>query len=375
MLLQAQKMEILGRLSAGVAHDFNNLLTVIIGVADLRFDLLPTGDSTRADLDVIRSAADRAARLTGQLLHFARNSKVKPVAVDASERLCETERMLRRVISEDIALVTRFSAEQPWIFVDPMQFDVVIMNLAINARDAMPSGGKLTIECANSTGSGGEWLEVRVRDTGIGMTEDVKSRIFQPFFTTKEIGRGTGLGLAACHGIVTSLGGSIRVESEPGHGSVFIVTFPACEEGPARLATRDSLASAGRGAGETLMLVDDDPAVRHVCEEALRHQGYQVLCASDGTDALCVAKSHVAAIDLLVSDLVMKGMNGRMLFERLRLQRPGLRVLFISGYNEEALQGASMENLEGGLLQKPFTPGKLARRVRAALDGVTDLAG
>jgi two-component system, cell cycle sensor histidine kinase and response regulator CckA len=375
MLLQAQKMEILGRLAAGVAHDFNNLLTVIIGVSDLRSDVLPAGDATRADLDVIRGAAERAARLTGQLLHFARTSKVKPVVVDVEERLRETDRMLRRVISEDIALVTRFGAEKPWVFVDPMELDVVLLNLAVNARDAMPSGGKLTIECANSPGAAGDWLEIRVKDTGVGMTPEVIQHLFEPFFTTKEIGRGTGLGLAACHGIVTSAGGSIRVESKPGHGSEFIVAFPACAEGPEDPGTLESHAASRRGSGETLMLVEDDPAVRHVCEEVLRQHGYRVLCASDGMDALGVADRNGTRIDLLVSDLVMKGMGGQALFERLRLRHPGLRVLFMSGYNEDELHGRSIQSPEGTLLRKPFKPVKLARRVRAALDGPREAAG
>ncbi|KAF0245345.1 MAG: putative hybrid histidine [Planctomycetota bacterium] len=375
-LLHAQKMEALGRLAAGVAHDFNNLLTVIMGVAELRADLLPAGNETRADFDIILGASERASHLTKQLLQFARSKKVEPVLLDAEAHLRETERMLRRVVSEDIAFVTHFNAVRPWVFMDPMELDVVVMNLVINARDAMPSGGKLTISCANSSGTAGDWLEVRVKDTGTGMTEDTKKRLFQPFFTTKEIGRGTGLGLAACNGIVSSAGGEIRVETEVGKGSEFIVSFPLCAAGPQDTATKTPIALVKRGGGETLMLVEDDPAVRRVCAQALRQQGYQVLCACDGIDALAVAERQGYAIDLLVSDLVMNGMGGQALYERLQSRKPALRVLFMSGYNsEEKLRSGAIESEKSELLPKPFAPGILAQRVRAALDDMKEAAG
>lgn len=367
-MLQAQKLEVLGRLAAGVAHDFNNLLTVIIGVADLRAEALPQGDPVRADLEEIRGAGERAAGLTRQLLNFTRSSKVEPVVIDAVAQLKAMEKMLRRLIGEDIVLTARLQASNPLIFLDPMQFDVIILNLVINARDAMPSGGRLTLECANISGTSGNWFEIRVQDTGVGMSDETKRRLFQPFFTTKDPGRGTGLGLTACHGIVTGAGGTIRVESEPGRGTVFTVGFPSCEKGVAERESGDFFQNRGRGAGETVLLVEDDPNVRRVCEEALSQQGYHVVAAGSGNEALSLAESHDGTIDLVVSDLVMHGMSGQALFEKLRARHAGLRGLFISGYNDEALLRGSSGPLEGQLLRKPFAPGKLARRVRAALE-------
>lgn len=368
MLLQAQKLEVLGRLAAGIAHDFNNLLTVIIGVADLRAETMTPGDPVRSDLEEIRGAGERAARLTRQLLNFTRSTTVEPAVIDAAAQLGETEKMLRRLIGEDIVLVSTLHASNPFVFLDPMQLDVVIMNLVINARDAMPNGGKLTIDCGNVSGTSGDWLEIRVQDTGVGMSEETKRKIFQPFFTTKEPGRGTGLGLTACHGIVTGAGGTIRVESEPGRGTVFTVGFPSCKAGGAAADSPDAAESVqAQGAGQTVLLVEDDLNVRRVCEETLTQHGYRVLSAECGSTALAIAERHEGAIDLLVSDIVMQGMSGRALFDRLKPLHSGLRGLFISGYNDHALLHGSSNLLEGQLLRKPFAPAKLARRVRAAL--------
>lgn len=369
-LLQAQKLEVLGRLAAGIAHDFNNLLTVIIGISDLRAESLPNGDPVRADLEEIRGAGERAARLTRQLLNFTRNSKVDPSVIDAAAQIRETEKMLRRLIGEDIVLVSSVHASNPLVFLDPMQLDIVILNLVINARDSMPNGGRLSIDCSNVSGTSGDWFEIRVQDTGVGMSEETKKRIFQPFFTTKEPGRGTGLGLAACHGIVTGSGGTIRVESEPGRGTVFTVGFPSCEVGCSQADPGGAPADGqSQGAGETVMLVEDDANVRRVCEETLTQHGYRVLSADSGSEALAVAERHTGTIDLLVSDIVMQGMSGRSLFDRLKLLHSGLRGLFISGYNDEALLRGSSGPVEGQLLRKPFAPAKLAFRVREALLG------
>lgn len=370
MLLQSQKLAVLGRLAAGIAHDFNNLLTVIIGVSDLRAESLAKGDPVRADLEEIRGAGERAARLTRQLLNFTRNSKVEPSVIDAAAQIRETEKMLKRLIGEDIVFVSSVHASNPLVFLDPVQLDVVLLNLVINARDSMPNGGRLTIDCSNVSGTSGDWFEIRIQDTGVGMSEDTKKRIFQPFFTTKEPGRGTGLGLTACHGIVTGAGGTIRVESEPGRGTVFTVGFPSCEVG-SREADPGGVPVDGQpqGAGETVMLVEDDANVRRVCEATLTQHGYRVLSAESGSEALAIAERHEGPIDLLVSDIIMQGMSGRSLFDRLRLLHSGMRSLFISGYNDEVLMRGSSGPVEGQLLRKPFAPAKLALRVREALTG------
>ncbi len=375
---QAQKMEAIGRLAGGVAHDFNNLLTVISSYSDLALAAMAPEDARRADVEEIRSAAQRATALTRQLLAFSRRQVLQPTVVDLNAVVVGAERLLRRLIGEDVALELKLAPTPGAMRADAGQLEQVLMNLAVNARDAMPRGGTLTLETsvapprpAAGSGAGAEAAErqvvLRVSDTGIGMDAETQRHIFEPFFTTKEAGRGTGLGLATVYGIVEQSGGAISVDSRPGHGATFTLAFPLAAE---RAVAPEARAPAGAGAAgpETLMLVEDDPAVRTVARVTLRRHGYTVLEASDALSALRVQAANPGPIALLVTDVVMPGMSGRELADQLREFRPGLRVLFVSGYADNAVLRHGV--LEPGLnyLQKPFTPDELARKVREVLD-------
>ncbi len=375
---QAQKMEAVGRLAGGVAHDFNNILTAIIGYSDLLLADPSLAAAARNDLTEVRTAADRAARLTRQLLAFSRKQVLQPQLINLNDVVSEFEAMLHRLLGEDVRLATVLAPDLGTVEADPGQLEQVIMNLAVNARDAMPEGGKLTIETRNvdldeeylETHSGvtpGPCVLLAVTDTGHGMDDSVKAHLFEPFFTTKELGHGTGLGLATVHGIVHQSGGHIWVYSEPGHGTTFKIYFPRLQEGPVALQREKAQPELPAGS-ETVLLVEDDPGVRKLVASTLGKCGYQVLEAEDGAAAAALARSHKGLIHLLLTDVVMPGMSGRSTAESLVQSRPEARVLYMSGYTDEALTRHGI--LEPGihLIQKPFTPGALARRVRQVLD-------
>ncbi len=377
-LRQAQKMEAVGRLAGGVAHDFNNILTAITGYADLLLEDLGTSDRRRDDIAEIRKAAERAAGLTRQLLAFSRQQVMQAQVLDLNALVADTQNMLGRLLGEDIALVTRLDPALGAVKADPGQLEQVIMNLAVNARDAMPGGGKLTIETANAElddtyvrehfpARPGSYVMLAVSDTGTGMSDEVQSHLFEPFFTTKEKGKGTGLGLATVYGIVKQSGGYIWVYTEPGHGTTFKIYLPRVAGAPAQRASGPKASPVGAGT-ETVLLAEDEAAVRAVARHALERQGYTVLEASSGEAALDLAERHSGRIHLLLTDVIMPGMNGRALALRLSELRPDLRVVYMSGYTEEAITRHGV--LEPGLtyVQKPFTPEGLARKVREVLD-------
>jgi len=377
-LLQAQKMEGIGRLAGGIAHDFNNLLTAILGYVELARAKLGPDDPARVDLEEIRSAGERAAELTRGLLAFARKQRIEPRVVDLNQLLLSTDGLLRRLIGAHIELVTVPSPVPLLVTIDTAQFQQILVNLAVNARDAMQDGGRLTIEMhpteidwrepPHRALAPGAYARVAIRDTGLGMDEEVLAHLFEPFFTTKETGAGTGLGLATCYGIVRQAGGHIGVTSRLGAGTCFEIHLPRAAEGAAEQAAPPTPDAALRGGSETILLVEDEPQVRAMAAQALRAHGYRVLVASSAGEALAVARAHDAAIDLLLSDVVMPHGSGPQLAERLREERPGIPVLFISGYAGAVNLSAGVLSADVPLLAKPFTPEALVRRVRAELD-------
>ncbi|HET8655074.1 MAG TPA: ATP-binding protein [Longimicrobiaceae bacterium] len=375
-LAQSQKMEAVGRLAGGVAHDFNNLLTAIKGHLEFLLEDLPAGSESRADAEGIGDAADRAASLTRQLLAFSRRQVLQPRVIDLNQTVQEMEKMLRRVIGEDVDLSTRIEPALGHVQADPGQLSQVLLNLAVNARDAMPRGGQLTIETANvelddeyARGKvhveSGRYVMLAVSDTGVGMDAETQARIFEPFFTTKEQGKGTGLGLSTVYGIVEQSGGHVWVYSEPGHGTAFKVYLPRVDA-PVSLDT--ALIGAPATGRETVLLAEDDRAVRVLARRALEHAGYQVLEADGGEEALRIADAHAGTIHLLLSDVVMPGLGGRELAERLQGRRPGIAVLFMSGYTDDAILRHGMLAEGTPFLEKPFTPGGLCEKVRGVLD-------
>jgi len=372
----AQKMEAIGRLAGGIAHDFNNLLTAMGGYSDLLLNQLAADDPRRRDVDEIRKAAERASALTRQLLAFSRKQIQKPKPVSLSAVLEGVDPLLRRLIGEDVELVTIPGSDAGFVRADPLQLEQVIMNLAVNARDAMPGGGRLTIETRSVTFGPnrarapqdigpGRYAMLAVTDTGCGMDEQVKSHLFEPFFTTKEGGRGTGLGLATVDAIVRQSGGRIYVDSEPQQGSTFEVYFPRLDEEAGRAPAVRGVSPSGT---ETILLAEDEDAVRSLTREILARQGYRVLEARTGGDALSVSAAYAGRIDLLLTDVVMPEMGGRELAQRLLMQRPSLKVVYVSGHADEKV--VRLRTLEPGavFLRKPFTPGGLAAAVRDTLD-------
>ena len=373
---QSQKLESIGRLAGGVAHDFNNLLTVILSCsASMREAQAEGRPVDPEDVEQVQEAGERARDFTTQLLAFARKQVISPVPLDLNTVVRSSERLLRRVLGEDIRLEVAVQ-EGLWLTLcDPGQMEQLLLNLAANARDAMPGGGALFIETRNSLAEAGQgspgspsahWVNLVVRDSGAGMSPEVQERLFEPFFTTKEMGKGTGLGLATVHGIVVQNGGRVLVESEPGRGTTFEIRFPRTLESPGAPA-RPPVPAASRGS-ETILVVEDDPRVRAVTVRALRGAGHRVLVATDGAEALAVAEQSDGPIDLVVSDVVMPGMSGRAVVEALRRRRPGMRALFVSGYPQDVIARRGV--LDGGIefLAKPFTPATLGARVRAILD-------
>ena len=363
-LRQSQKMEAVGRLAGGVAHDFNNLLTVISGYAELMSTRLGEQDPLRRELSQIRGAAQRAAGLTRQLLVFSRNEAIVPRVLDVNAILADMEPMLRRLIGEDVELVLRLDPALGRIKLDKGYLEQVVLNLCVNARDAMPRGGRLEIASGDGPGA---LTTISVSDTGVGMSPHTVSHLFEPFFTTKEPGKGTGLGLSTVYGIVQGGKGRVEVETEPGRGTTFRVLFPRVDEAPS-VELPPEAAPPGRGQ-ETVLLVEDDEMVRELAEEILRWHGYQVIAAANGGEALLHCERSAEPIQLLLTDVVMPRMSGPELARRLRALRPGLKVLFTSGYTSGALE-QSGELVSGAqLLQKPFTPQSLGQRVREVLDG------
>ncbi len=379
----SRKLEAVGRLAGGVAHDFNNLLTVIIGYGQTIHATFGPQDPLREKTEQILRAAERAAGLTRQLLAFGRKQVIEPQVIDLNALISDTGKMLRRVIGEDIDLKTVLQPALGRVKVDQGQIEQVLMNLAVNARDAMPNGGKLTIETRDvnvdepgaarlhPSFSPGRYVLLAVSDTGIGMDAETQSHIFEPFFTTKEKGQGTGLGLATVYGIVKQSGGYIWVNSEPGQGATFKVYLPPAEGklGPARRAPETSKPLHGT---ETILLVEDEEAVRRLARAILEGSGYLVLEACDPHEGLRLAGAHPGQIHLVLTDVVMPGMSGREMADRLSSLRPDMKVLYVSGYTDNAIVQHGV--LEPGihLLQKPFTPGALQRRIREILDGPGD---
>jgi two-component system, cell cycle sensor histidine kinase and response regulator CckA len=378
--LQAQKMETVGRLAGGVAHDFNNLLTAISGYAGFVKNSLPPGGREHADIDQVIRAAERAAQLTRQLLAFSRRQIIEQRVIDPNQLILEMDKMLRRLIGEQIELVTLPEQGVGLISADPSQIEQVLVNLAVNARDAMPEGGRLTVETARVTlcddyirrhdgVTAGEYVMLAVSDTGTGMTEEVKAHIFEPYFTTKGQGKGTGLGLATVFGIVKQHRGHIWVYSEPGRGTAFKIYLPRLEEAQAEPLGNEEVAWLPRGS-ESVLVVEDEPMVRRFAVGSLTELGYSVFEASNGDEALQVFQSH-AGIDLLLTDVVLPGLNGKQLADRLQHICSGLRVLFTSGYTDNAIvhQGVLEEGV--AFLQKPFTTVALARKVYNVLHART----
>ncbi|MGE5927268.1 MAG: ATP-binding protein [Gemmatimonadota bacterium] len=376
-LLQSQKMEAIGRLAGGIAHDFNNLLTAILGYARFAKAGLPEGSQVRDDVHQIELAGDRAAALTGQLLAYARRQIVAPRTADLNELVGRMQRMLRRLIGEDVTLDLACAANLWPTRIDAAQFEQVLLNLVVNARDAMPDGGRIVIGTRNEHFDAatvrnrpemipGDYVVLTVGDSGVGIDPATLGRIFEPFFTTKEQGKGTGLGLAVCYGIVRQAGGHIWAASEPGRGSTFTVLLPR-SEAEAEAPAGPPEASPARGQ-ETVLVVEDEPAVRSLAARTLASLGYHVLEAATGGEALGVARRYEGAIDVLVSDVVMPEMSGPAVAEAVVAVRPGVRVVFMSGYTEAAMETGNLGIPGAVLLPKPFDPDVLGRAVRAVLD-------
>ncbi|MBX3301452.1 MAG: PAS domain S-box protein [Nitrospira sp.] len=379
-LRQAQKMEAVGRLAGGVAHDFNNLLTVIRGYSELVLSRLATGDPSRREMDEVKKAADRAAGLTSQLLAFSRRQFVATKIVDLNMIIMNMDGMLRRLLGEDIVdLCVDLDPRLASIKADPGQIEQVIMNLAVNARDAMPTGGRLTIETRNvvvDKGArretmmleSGSYVCLAIRDTGQGMSEETQSHLFEPFFTTKEKGKGTGLGLSTVYGIVKQSGGTIGIESNLGQGTVCKIFFPKVDEAAQAMPIANG--NAGRAVGrETILVVEDDPSVRGLVQEALRVSGYDVLVARHGIEALLTGAKHMGPIHLLLTDVAMPQMSGPEVAEKLTGVRPDIKVLYMSGYPDHPVFEQGGVKRDTAFLHKPFTPTLLTQKVREVLDG------
>ncbi|HUA22192.1 MAG TPA: response regulator [Bryobacteraceae bacterium] len=351
-LHHSQRLEAVGRLAGGIAHDFNNLLMIINGYSRMLLDTIRPGDPARPDLEQVVKASERANELTRQLLAFSRRQVVKPALLNLNTLVHDMDRMLRRVLGEDIELLTVLAPELKTVRADPGQLEQVVLNVAVNARDAMPGGGKLTLETANREGG----VVLSVTDTGIGMDPQVLAHVFEPFFTTKE--HGTGLGLSTSYGIIQQSGGDIRVDSTPSLGTTFRISLPAVE----RTSAEEPASEPGRPlrGTETILLVEDEEGVRRVLETMLRRHGYQVLSAGSSSSATAAADKHKGVIHLLVTDVVMPGMSGRKMAECLIQRRPEMRVLYVSGYGDASESGAPF-------LQKPFSTQELALKIREVL--------
>jgi two-component system, cell cycle sensor histidine kinase and response regulator CckA len=376
---QAQKMESVGRLAGGVAHDFNNMLSVILGYAEMAMNKVAPDEPLHADLEQIHSAARRSRDITRQLLAFARRQTIAPKVMDLNETMEGMLKTLRRLIGEDIDLAWRPGTGLWPVKIDPAQTNQILANLCVNARDAIPDVGKLTIEtenitfdeayCADHAGfSPGEFVLLAVSDDGSGMDKETLDRIFEPFFTTKGVGRGTGLGLATVYGIVKQNSGFINVYSEPERGTTFKIYLPR-HTGSAMAATAESPAQIEPGRGETVLLVEDEAAILKMSRMMLEGLGYKVLASNDPAEALALATAHAGEIHLLMTDVVMPGMNGRDLSERIRAIRPAIKCLFMSGYTANVIAHRGVLDEGVWFIQKPFSKKELAARIRRALEG------
>jgi CheY-like chemotaxis protein len=374
---QAQKMEAVGRLAGGVAHDFNNLLTAILGYCELVLEDVSQNDSLRADIMEIQKAGTRAAGLTRQLLAFSRKQIIEPTLLDLSSVVTDIRAMLGRLIGEDVKIVLSLRHESALVKADRGQVEQVVMNLAVNARDAMPKGGTLTIETANveldehyaSThlaAKPGPHVVLAVTDTGTGMTPEVQARLFEPFFTTKEPGKGTGLGMATVHGIVTQSGGSVGVYSEVGKGTSFKVYFPRADSAEMVVDAPAPVARPRAGI-QTVLVVEDADGLRELARRLLQRQGYTVLIAADAQEAVRLFGEH-PLIDVLLTDVVMPGASGPELTRQLVEQRPSLKVIYMSGYTEDTIVQHGVLKPGIAFLHKPFTSDTLGRKIREVLD-------
>jgi PAS domain S-box-containing protein len=383
-LRHSQRLESVGRLAGGIAHSFNNLLAAIAFHSELLCDGLEEDDPRRGHVDRIQKAGERAATLARQLLAFGRKQVLQPRVVSLNEILWSMEPMLRKLIGENIELEVTLSPEAGSLNADLGQLEQVILNLVVNARDAMPYGGRLTLATKNveisETEAGdrhelspGPYLEFSVADTGTGIPPEILEHLFEPFFTTKERFHGSGLGLATVHGIVHQSGGHVRVESEAGKGSRFCVLLPRVDQ-PAEAVPAPRPARAAARGSEIVLLVEDEQNIREPAVEILESRGYQVLAARDGSEALSLAERHKGPIHVLVTDVIMPGLSGSQLAEQLVPQRPEMRVLYISGYPEDAIAHHGVLNPEQNFLQKPFPPGQFLAKIRDVLDGVSSPA-
>lgn len=375
---QAQKMEVVGRLAGGMAHDFNNVLTVIIGYSDLAIGRLQADEPLRRDMEQIKRGAERAATLTRQLLAFSRKQVLLPAILDLNAVISELETMLRRLIGEDVDLRADLAREAGRIKADRAQIEQVVMNLVVNARDAMPSGGKMTIETQNVDLTEdytrqhvgvkpGPYVMLAVTDTGVGMDAPTQTRIFEPFFTTKEAGKGTGLGLSTVYGIVQQSGGSIWVYSEVGRGTTFKIYLPRLAGDP-RLYQRSNAPTATARGTETILLTEDDDMIRTLASRVLSAHGYTVLEAANGATAILICERHLGPIHLLITDVVMPGMSGRDLVDRLASSRPELKTLYMSGYTDRAVVHQQVLDEKTPFIPKPYAPQALVNKVREVLD-------
>jgi signal transduction histidine kinase len=376
-LAQAQRMEAIGRLAAGVAHDFNNLLTAISGYSQLLMMELPEDSPLRKEVEEISDAGDRAAALTGQLLAFSRKQALKLTAVDVKEVVTNVEKMLRRVIGEDIDLVIEQGETAGPIMADRGQIEQVLMNLSVNARDAMKRGGRLTIRTANveiatdrpvhqSILKTGGYTLIHVQDTGTGIESKHLERIFEPFYSTKEAGKGTGLGLSTVYGIVKQFGGQIEVASEIGKGTAFSIFLPRLKE-PVEAPGAEPKAPDTLEGSETVLLVEDEAGVRDLVARILKIYGYTVVTASSGEEALALCGEHKGRIDLVITDVVMPGLSGQQLVKKLAEERPGVKVIYMSGYTDSGVLRRGIVEKQAVMLQKPFAPATLCKKVREAL--------
>ncbi|HJT88982.1 MAG TPA: ATP-binding protein [Bryobacteraceae bacterium] len=376
-LRQAQKMEAVGMLAGGVAHDFNNLLTIITGYSQLILNNIGVNDANRHSVEQIMKAGERAAALTKQLLAFSRRQVLQPRVLDLNKLVTSLSTMLQRLIGEDIDLRLVLRPDLGRVNADPGQLEQVLMNLVVNARDAMPKGGTLTIETSNAdldesyvfkhlSAKSGPHVALIVSDTGHGMDESTRARLFEPFFTTKGTGKGTGLGLSTVFGIVKQSGGSLEVYSEPDHGTSVKVYLPRIDQ-PVAVETQETRRHVPRGT-ETIMLVEDDEMVRNLVRETLEREGYKLLDASDPVEARRLAENYKGALHLLITDVIMPRINGRELAQQICQRRPDIKVLYMSGYTDSAIVNSGILQREVAFLQKPFTPVALIQKVREVLE-------